>query len=146
MTENKELTKQVSISDFLLSDITELEETKELNFPQFKAPWILRSLGADEFTQIRRQATKKVRSKTGQIIQDTDSEKLSDLLVEASVTQPNLRDEELQEYYGTPGNAVGTARRMLKVGQFLDLTRAINELNGFDDEETVDKLEKEVKN
>ena len=50
MTEK--IQKQVSIADFLLKDVTVLEEKKELIFPQFQVPWIIRSLGADEFTSL----------------------------------------------------------------------------------------------
>ena len=141
MTEK--IQKQVSIADFLLKDVTVLEEKKELIFPQFQVPWIIRSLGADEFTSLRKSATRKVRSKSGQLLADTDQERLGDLILAAAVVQPELDNPELQEFYGTVGDAAATARKMLKIGQYVDLQETITELNGFDD--SVDELEDELK-
>lgn len=138
-------TKQVSIKDFLLTDVSELTETKEIQFPQFKFPFIVKSLSANEFNSLRRQATKKIRSKTGQIIADTDQEKFNDILIAKAVTQPELDNAELQEFYGTVGDPAGTARSMLKAGQFADLQIAITEINGFDDEENIEELGEELK-
>ena len=141
MTE--QIQKQVSIADFLLQDVTVLEEKKEIKFPQFSAPWIIKSLNADEFTNLRKSATRRVRSKSGQLVPELDQDRLNDLIMAAAVVQPPLDVPELQEHYGTVGDAAGTARKMLKIGQYVDLQEAIAELNGFD--ESVDELEEDLK-
>ena len=141
MTE--QIQKQVSIADFLLQDVTVLEEKKEIKFPQFSAPWIIKSLNADEFTNLRKSATRRVRSKSGQLVPELDQDRLNDLIMAAAVVQPPLDVPELQEHYGTVGDAAETARKMLKIGQYVDLQEAIAELNGFD--ESVDELEEDLK-
>lgn len=141
----EEVTKQVSIADFLLEDMSQLEDRAEISFPQFKAPFIVRSIGAEAFANIRKQATVKRRSKTGQIVADTDQDRFTDLLVEASVVQPDLHNAQLQSHYGTIGQPVATAKKMLKAGQFADLQEKIIAINGFDQEETINDLVDTVK-
>ena len=99
MTE--QIQKQVSIADFLLQDVKVLEEKKEIKFPQFSAPWIIKSLNADEFTNLRKSATRRVRSKSGQLVPELDQDRLNDLIMAAAVVQPPLDIPELQEHYGT---------------------------------------------
>lgn len=41
-----------SIKDWILEDEKVLEEKKEISFPQFKKPWIIRSIGAEEMQSI----------------------------------------------------------------------------------------------
>ena len=65
------------------------------------------------------------------------------MILAAAVVQPELDNPELQEFYGTVGDAAATARKMLKIGQYVDLQETITELNGFDD--SVDELEDELK-
>lgn len=133
----------VSVKDFMLADASVLEDTKEVLFPQFKAPFVIRSLTADEMTNIRKEATRRTRSKkTGQLITELDDEKLIDLLMVSAVKQPDLTDSELQKHYGTSGNSGATLRKMLKAGQYDELATEIQELNGYD----VDELAEEVKN
>ncbi|MGN1293681.1 phage tail assembly chaperone [Weissella soli] len=135
---------QSSIKAFLLEDAQALEETKEINFPQFTEPFVIRSLAADEFDAITKQATKRIK-KSGTYSQEVDQNKLVDGMVAGAVVTPDLNDAELQEYYGTIGDAAGTARKMLKAGQWGNLLSAIQELSGFE-QESIDDLVEEVKN
>lgn len=135
---------QKSIQAFLLADSSALEETKEIKFTQFTEPFVIRSMTADEFDNITKRSTRRTKQ-NGAIVKEVDQNKLVDTLVAEAVLTPDLNNAELQEYYGTIGNAAGTARKMLKAGQWGDLIKAVQDLSGFD-QETVDELVDEVKN
>ncbi|MGX7196728.1 phage tail assembly chaperone [Enterococcus olivae] len=131
-----------SVKDFMLQDLSVLEETQEIAFPQFQSPFVVRALTAVEFEQIQRESMIKKRSKkTGQTTTETDNFKLHDLVIANGVVTPDLQSSELQAHYKTAG-AAKTARKMLKAGQYQDLAEAILELSGFD----VDDMVEEVKN
>lgn len=135
---------QKSIQAFLLADSSALEETKEIKFTQFTEPFVIRSMTADEFDNITKRSTRRTKQ-NGAIVKEVDQNKLVDTLVTEAVLTPDLNNAELQEYYGTIGNAAGTARKMLKAGQWGDLIKAVQDLSGFD-QEPVDELVDEVKN
>lgn len=134
---------QKSIKSFLLADASVLEETKEIKFPQFGEAFVIRSLTADEFDNITKRSTRRMKQ-NGSIVKEVDQNKLVDMLVAEAVVTPDLNDAELQEYYGTIGNAAGTARKMLKAGQWGDLIKDVQDLSGFD-QEPLDELVDEVK-
>ncbi|MBZ5952915.1 phage portal protein [Leuconostoc gelidum subsp. gasicomitatum] len=134
---------QKSIKSFLLADASVLEETKEIKFPQFDESFVIRSLTADEFDNITKRSTRRMKQ-NGSIVKEVDQNKLVDTLVAEAVVTPDLNDAELQEYYGTIGNAAGTARKMLKAGQWGDLIKDVQDLSGFD-QEPLDELVDEVK-
>lgn len=135
---------QKSIKAFLLEDTSTLEETKEIKFPQFGEAFVIRSLTADEFDNVTKRSTRRTKQ-NGAIVKEVDQNKLVDTLVAEAVVTPDLNDAELQEYYGTIGNAAGTARKMLKAGQWGELIKEIQDLSGFD-KEPLDELVDEVKN
>lgn len=135
---------QKSIQAFLLADSSALDETKEIKFTQFTEPFVIRSMTADEFDNITKRSTRRTKQ-NGAIVKEVDQNKLVDTLVAEAVVTPDLNNAELQEYYGTIGNAAGTARKMLKAGQWGDLIKAVQDLSGFD-QEPVDELVDEVKN
>ncbi len=127
-----------------MADSSALEETKEIKFTQFTEPFVIRSMTADEFDNITKRSTRRTKQ-NGAIVKEVDQNKLVDTLVAEAVVIPDLNNAELQEYYGTIGNAAGTARKMLKAGQWGDLIKAVQDLSGFD-QEPVDELVDEVKN
>lgn len=135
---------QTSVNAFMLQDSSVLTEKKEIKFTQFSEPFVIRSLTADEFDSITKRATRRTKQ-NGAIVKEVDQNKLVDTLVSEAVVTPDLNDAELQEYYGTIGNAAGTARKMLKAGQWGDLIKEVQDLSGFD-QEPVDELVDEVKN
>lgn len=93
--------------------------------------WKIKILTENEINKLRSQCKKRVVDpKTRQSHIETDSEKLSDLLVENCVIYPNLNDAALQDSYGVVG-AVELAKTMLIPGEYGDLALAINEANGF---------------
>lgn len=134
---------QKSIKAFLLEDKTVLEETKSIKFTQFTEAFVIRSLTADEFDNITKRSTRRSKQ-NGAIVKEVDQNRLVDTMVAESVVTPDLNDAELQEYYGTIGDAAGTARKMLKAGQWGDLIKEIQDLSGFD-QEPLDELVDDIK-
>lgn len=130
-----------SIKDWILEDENVLEEKKEISFPQFKRPWIIRSIGAEEMQSIQKESTRKQRSrKTGLTHSETDTDRLLDLMIEKAVVEPELTNAELQKHYKTSGNAAATCRKMLKAGQYAELGQEIQVLSGFDIDEAVEEV------
>lgn len=131
-----------TVKDFMLQDLSVLEETKEIKFPHFNAPFVVRALTAVEFEQIQKEATKTTRNKkTGQTNSETDNYRLHELVIANGVVTPDLSNAELQTHYKTV-SAADTARKMLKAGQYQDLAEAILELSGFDINGLVEDVKK----
>lgn len=78
----------------------------------------------------------------GQIIEKTDNERYTKLLVLACVVEPNFKDAEMCSYYGVV-NPEDVPGRMFSVGEFNRLSDAIMDFNDFD---TPEKIEEEAKN
>lgn len=78
----------------------------------------------------------------GQILESLDSSKYTNLLVLECVVEPNFKDKEICDYYKTADPAL-VPGRMLSVGEFAKLSNAILEFNDLD---TNEKIENEVKN
>lgn len=113
----------------------EVEIKASDKLPAFK----VKELTGEDLNRIQRTATVKTRSKSGQIIENSDSSKFMDGLIEASVTVPNLQDNELQEHYGTIGDPAGTLRSMLSAGAYSTFINKLQEVNGFDENEEVEE-------
>lgn len=93
--------------------------------------WRIKILTENEIDKLRNQCKKRVVDpKTRQSHIETDTGKLSDLMVENCVVYPNLNDATLQDSYGAIG-AIELAKTMLMPGEYSDLALAINEANGF---------------
>lgn len=102
----------------------------------------IKELTGEDLYRIQRSATNKTRSKSGQIVENSDSSKFMDGLIAESVVEPNLNDNELQEHYGTVGNPAGTLRSMLSAGEYTTFMSKLQEINGFDEAEEVEEAKK----
>lgn len=130
------------VQDWLVdkNDLNEVVSVKIAEkLPEFK----IRTLTGTELHNLQKSAIQKVRSRSGQITQETDTDKFMNNLIEESVVEPNLKDNQIQEYYGTIGDAAGTVRAMLTAGQYQKLTEKISDISGLNSDE--DEIE-EVKN
>lgn len=107
--------------------------------------WELQSVTSEVDEQIRKSCTKKVPvpGKKGQYTQETDFEKYLGLLAARCVVFPNLNNADLQNSYGVMG-ADTVLKVMLKPGEYQDLLKKIQEINGFDI--GLDELVEEAKN
>lgn len=131
MTPNTEETREVIISDRFKDKDGKV------------VPFVIKSLSQAENEEIKKRTSIPV-VKSGVVIGDKlDSEKYGRELVLASVKTPNFRDSELCKFYATM-DPLEVPSKMLRVGEYNRLVKAINNLNGLNDDLGV--LEEEAKN
>lgn len=124
---------EYNVEDFLAENVKPKEVTKKINFKGFKSPFIIKALNADKFNEIQKQATTSyINKKTHQRVQETDQNKIVDLMMAEAVVQPDLNNEKLQKSWGCIADPAGVLKKMLNVGQYTDLGQAIQELSGYD--------------
>lgn len=133
-----------TIQDFLLPKES-FQETQEVKLDRYPKPFVIKSITQDENDAIKRANTIQRRNKSGVIVPQTNYDKYMDAMIAACVVEPDLRAAELQEYYGTSGDSVGTLKAMLFAGEYMTLMQKVQETNGFLDED-MDDLMDEVKN
>lgn len=126
--------KASDIVEFVVSDRFKDENGNPI-------PWKIRALSEAENAEIRKAATKKIKS-GGQFIYQFDPEEYAAKVVAASVVFPDLKNAELQKSYGVIGE-VELLQRMLLAGEYTKLMRKVQEINGFED---IQELVDEVKN
>ena len=133
----------MSIQDFLLTNVQQ-DETKEVHFKRFKSPFVVRSIDESLNDELKKRATRKTKNRQGITIPEFNQDKYVDNLIIECVVTPDLHNAELQEAYGTTGDAIKTLKKMLRVGEYATLGEEIKSINGFD--EDVNDLVEEVKN
>ena len=106
---------------------------------------MIRVIDQETNDKLVNQATKKTK-KSGMIFQELNNEKYMKLLIQACVVEPNFKDSEICAYYKTV-DPLDVPGRMLSVGEYSQLSKAIRKLNGIivDDEE-LDEVKEEAKN
>ena len=131
MTPNTEETREVIISDRFKDKDGKV------------VPFVIKSLSQAENEEIKKRTSIPV-VKSGVVIGDKlDSEKYGRELVLASVKTPNFRDSEICKFYATM-DPLEVPSKMLRVGEYSKLVKAINDLNGLND--NLEVLEEEAKN
>lgn len=107
--------------------------------------WELQSITSEEDEQIRKSCTKKVpvTGKKGQYTQELDAERYLGLLATKCIIYPNLNATELQDSYKVMG-ADAVLKKMLKPGEYQELLKKIQEINGFNID--MDEMVEEAKN
>lgn len=135
------MAEQVSIKDFLRK--RKMAE-KEVKFKGFSVPFVIRELTNEENEKLQKSATKITKNRAGQIVQNMDQDKYAKDLLLASVVQPDLNSEELQNFYGTLADPYGTLKKMLSIGEFTALVQEVNDLSGV--EEALDDKVEDAKN
>ena len=128
-----------------------LNETKEVIISnRFKdengktIPFVIRVIDQETNDRLIKQATKE--GKGGPSVQGFDDLKYGKLLINACVVTPNFKDSELCAYYKTV-DPLEVPGRMLTVGEYNRLVRAIRELNELvTSDEDFDELDEEAKN
>ncbi|MBH9985207.1 hypothetical protein [Lactobacillus sp. M0390] len=135
-----------NVEDFLAENVKSKVETKNVKFDGFKSPFVIKALTADEFSELQKQATTSyINKKTHQRVQESDQNKLVDLMMSKAVIQPDLNDEKLQKSWGCIADPAGVLKKMLNAGQYTDLGNAIQELSGFDID-SIDNFVEQAKN
>lgn len=111
------------------------------------APFVIRVIDQETNNKLIKQATEKKKA-NGRLVEALNSEKYGNLLIQACVVEPDLKNTELCAYYKTV-NPVDTINRMLSVGEYNRLVREIKLLNEIDelaDDEDAEIVEEELKN
>ncbi|MDF7683637.1 hypothetical protein PT287_09025 [Lactobacillus sp. ESL0679] len=133
-----------NIKDFLMENVENPIKTEEVKFKRFKSPFKIKSLMADELTKLRNDATKQVlNKKTHQYEARTDQNKLTDLMIEASIVSPNLHNAELMKSYGVvDGDPTELLQKMLTMSEYGELATRINDLSSVEDAQAVKETAK----
>ena len=125
-----------------------MEETKEVIISdRFKdengkpLPFKLRKIDSETSEALMKRCRRKERV-NGQIITEVDNAKYTKLLVLACVVSPNFKDSEMCDFYEVI-NPEDVPSRMLSIGEFSRLSDEIMKFNDFD---TPEDIENEVKN
>lgn len=107
--------------------------------------WKIGPVTADEDAALRKSATKRVQvpGKKNLYQPETDYELYVLKLATACVKFPDLNNVELQNSYGVMG-AENLLKKMLLPGEYAELTKIVQEVNGFDI--PMDELVEEAKN
>lgn len=95
-------------------------------------PWKIRCMTEAENERIKRDCPKDKRGYP-------DADSYAARLIVASVVYPDLKDTELQQSYGVVG-ADALLREMLLPGEYARLAQKVQEINGFDVAELVDRV------
>lgn len=126
----------VSIADFLAENVAPVEETKEVKFKRFKAPFTIKSLTGEDVNRLRREATKRVTNrKTHQVEDQLDQNEFVNKVLVASVVEPDLLNEKLQRSYGVIGDPAKLLGTMLTAGEYNALSQEIMDLSRIGDDE-----------
>lgn len=132
LTPNTEITKKVIISD-------------RFKDADGKAvPFVIRSLSQEENEQLRKLSSVPVVKNGVKVDEKMDALKYGRELILACVKEPNFRDKELCDYYKTM-DPLEVPGKMLKAGEYNKLVSAINDINGFKNNE-YEELAEEAKN
>lgn len=134
----------MNIESFLMQNVAPAEEEKEVKISRFPDPFVIVSITEKENDGLKKAATDKRISKGGNKVSDLNTDKYVDALLARSVKVPDLQNAKLQESYGTVGDAPGTLKAMLTAGEYANISKAVLDLNGFNDDE--EELKEEVKN
>lgn len=141
-----------NLSFFLKQNVEQEENVKYVASKRYKdeegkpVEWELRSLTTEEYEAFNKQCIKRVPvvgGYKGQYTKDLNTEKLTSLMVVACVVEPNLNSKELQDSYGVMG-AEALVKKLLKPGEYQNLSQKIQEISGFDILQ--EELEEEAKN
>ncbi len=139
------------LSVFFAENVAKAEVVKYVASKRFKdekgnpVEWQIGCVTSDEDEAIRKSCTRKVPipGKKNAYMPETDFESYLGKLAVRCIVYPNLNDTELQNSYGVMG-ADKLLKTMLKPGEYQDLLKKIQEINGFD--ETMEDMVEEAKN
>lgn len=111
------------------------------------APFVIRVIDQETNNKLIRQATER-KKVNGRIMEELNGEKYGNLLVQACVVEPDLKNADLCAFYKTV-NPADVINRMLSAGEYNRLVRSIREINEIGelaDDSDVDEIEEILKN
>ena len=128
-----------NLSYFLADNVQKEEVVKYAASKRFKdenenaVEWELGCITSEEDEKLRKSCTKKVQvpGKKNMFTPETDYDKYLGLLAVKCIKYPELNNAELQNSYGVMGEDA-LLKTMLKPGEYQDLLKKVQEINGFD--------------
>ena len=96
------------------------------------APFVIRPISQEENDKLIRQSTRRVKV-NGQFVEQLDSTEYGRRVVVAATVEPNFSSEEICRAYGTM-DPLAVPGKMLLVGEYGKLSRAVMALSGLDDD------------
>lgn len=111
------------------------------------APFVIRVIDQETNNKLIKQATER-KKVNGRIMEELNGEKYGNLLVQACVVEPDLKNADLCAFYKTV-NPADVINRMLSAGEYNRLVRSIREINEIGelaDDSDVDEIEEILKN
>lgn len=134
-----------NIADFLMENVKPADDVKKVELERFNSPFEVVAITEKENSNLKKACTNVRIAKGGRKVSDLDTDKYTDELLVRCVKSPDLHNAQLQESYETQGSASETLKAMLLSGEYADLSTAVLEINGFDDDKE-EELVEEVKN
>lgn len=133
-----------TVKSFLKRREERLNVTQEVYLEGFEEPFVIQATSNKENERLAKNFRKTRITKGGKRESVLDDEAYGAALVVRSIVTPDLQNAELQEFYGTQGDAIATLKEMISMGEYLKLQNAISKLNGFDedDEEVIEEVKK----
>lgn len=96
------------------------------------APFVIRPISQKENDELLRKSTRRVKV-NGQLIEHLDGTEYGRRVVVAATVEPSFASEEVCKAYGTM-DPLEVPGKMLLVGEYSRLSRAIMELSGLDED------------
>jgi len=140
----------MSIKAFLKQNVAPIANLKVAVSQRFRdengdpMEWELRAISEDENTRLKEDCTTRKRVKGGRLITNFNAHLYSRKLCTASIVFPSLADAELQASYAVT-DSEELLGAMLLPGEFAELSKAAQEINGFDLED-FEEAKEEAKN
>lgn len=110
--------------------------------------WKLRPLTNKEVDIMKDLHTSKVRTKSGQVVEDFDADGYMEDFVLSSLIYPSkqeLEDKDLQDSWGAYA-PMDVLKVMLNPGELADLKTAVSKLSGYEEERLDEKVKEAKKN
>ena len=107
-------------------------------------PFKVRAIDQATNSELIKLSTREKKGRNGQMIKDLNRAEYTNRLILACVTEPNMKDTELCQYYGVV-DPLMVPEKMLSVGEYSRLSDAIMEINDLG-EEAAEAIEEEAKN
>lgn len=136
---------------FFAQNVEQVEEVERVVSTRFKdengnpIKWKFKAITSERDAELRKECTKRVQvpGKKGVYTSEVDIERYSEKMAVETVVYPDLFNAKLQDSYGVKG-AEALLRKMLLPGEFAELIKIVQEVNGYDT--SMDDLVEEAKN
>ena len=100
--------------------------------------WKLKSITADENDAIRKECYKQVANGK-RVKTEFNTPKYLAMLTDRCVIYPDLHDAKLLDFFGEMDSIAMLKKHLLSPGEYDDLTKKVQEINGYNLEEEIEE-------